>query len=154
MGKNGTSFCLSATLVLTAKRLQQPTVFWMLLTVSSQNHMVEHIWVEENAWVNYPIKTELVDMKGGDFSLDDDCDRFCVSWFPIIKVSAVGIALFVASWNEHPIPGKLSLNHTPRYLQNHGFSAADVPSLKRLQFDTIYMYLATKLYLKALILQI
>ena len=35
-------------------------------------------------WVNYPMKTVLVDMmEGGDFSLDDYCDRFCQSWFPI-----------------------------------------------------------------------
>ena len=46
--------------------------------------MVERIWVEVNARVNYPIKTVLIDMmKGGDFSLDDDRDRFCVSWFPL-----------------------------------------------------------------------
>ena len=67
--------------------------------------MVERIWVEVNARVNYPIKTALIDMmESGDFSLDNDSDKFCVSWFAI-KVAAVGIELFVASWNEHPIPG-------------------------------------------------
>jgi len=67
--------------------------------------MVERVWVEVNARVNYPIKHVLIDMmESGDFSLDDDRDKFCVSWFAI-KVAAVGIELFVASWNEHPIPG-------------------------------------------------
>ena len=61
--------------------------------------------MEVNVRVNYRIKTVLIDMmEGGDFSLDDDRDRFCVSWFSI-KVVSVGIQLFVASWNEHPMPG-------------------------------------------------
>ena len=34
-------------------------------------------------------------MESGDFSLDNDSDKFCVSWFAI-KVAAVGIELFVA----------------------------------------------------------
>lgn len=55
--------------------------------------MVERIWVEVNARVNYPIKTALIDMmESGDFSLDNDSDKFCVSWFAI-KVAAVGIEL-------------------------------------------------------------
>ena len=58
-----------------------------------------------NARVNYPIKTVLIDMmESGDFSLVNDSDKVCVSWFAI-KVAAVGIELFVASWNEHPILG-------------------------------------------------
>ena len=36
--------------------------------------------------------------------MDDDLDKFCVSWFTI-KVAAVGIELSVAAWNKHPIPG-------------------------------------------------
>ena len=60
--------------------------------------------MEVNARVNYPIKRILIDMmESGNFSLDDDWDKFCVSWFAI-KVAAVGIELFIASWNEHPIP--------------------------------------------------
>ena len=70
-----------------------------------QNHIVERIWVEVNARVNYPVKEVLIDMmESGDFSLDSDLDKFCVSWFSI-QVAAVGIQLFVASWNTHPIPG-------------------------------------------------
>ena len=67
--------------------------------------MVERIWVEVNARVNYPIKDVLVNMlESGDFSLDVDLDKFCVSCFAI-NTAAAGIDLFVASWNEHPIPG-------------------------------------------------
>ena len=66
--------------------------------------------MEVNARVNYPIKTVLIDMmESGDFSLDNDCEKNGVSWFAI-KVAAVGIELFVASWNEHPIPGMKLIN--------------------------------------------
>lgn len=67
--------------------------------------MVERIWVEVNCRVNYPIKEVLIDMmERGDFSLDDDLHKYCVSWLTI-KVAAIGIESFVAAWNEHPIPG-------------------------------------------------
>ena len=67
--------------------------------------MVERIWVEINARVNYPIKEVLVDMlERGDFSLDAEWHKFCVSWF-VIQVASTGIELFVAAWNDHPIPG-------------------------------------------------
>lgn len=38
------------------------------------------------------------------FNLDNEMHKFCVSWFAI-RVAAVGMDLFVKSWNEHPIPG-------------------------------------------------
>ena len=44
--------------------------------------MVERIWVEVNTRVNYPIKAALIDMlEHGQISVDDDLDKFCVSWF-------------------------------------------------------------------------
>ena len=74
-----------------------------------QNHKVERLWVEVNARVNYPIKSVLIAMlENGDFNLDDDMDKYCVSWYAI-NVAAVGIELFVTSWNEHPIPGLQTL---------------------------------------------
>ena len=39
--------------------------------------MVERLWVEVNARVNYPIKSVLVDML--DNHLDNRLDKFCVS---------------------------------------------------------------------------
>ena len=63
------------------------------------------MWVEVNARVNYPIKEVLIDMlETGNFSMDNDREKFCVSWFTI-QVAAIGVQLFVAAWNEHPIPG-------------------------------------------------
>lgn len=71
-----------------------------------QNHMVEHIWVEVNSRVNYPIKKVLVDMlNSGDFSLDREMHKICVSWLTV-QVASCGIELFVAGCNNHPIPGK------------------------------------------------
>ena len=77
--------------------------------------MVERMWVEVNGQVNYPIKDALINMmESGDFSLDDDLDKYCVSWFTI-NTAAAGIGLFVASWNEHPIPGE----YTKVYYYNY-----------------------------------
>ncbi len=74
-----------------------------------QNHMVERIWVEVSAQVDYPIKDVLTEMmESGDFSLDEDRDWFAVN------VAAVGIELFVAAWNEHPIPGTSFMNVVSR----------------------------------------
>lgn len=76
--------------------------------------MVERLWVEVNARVNYPIKAVLVQMlENGEFDLTNELDTACVSWFAI-QVSAVGIQLFVSSWNEHPKPGDfLQVNNYP-----------------------------------------
>ena len=68
--------------------------------------MVERIWGEVNARVNYPMKEVLIEMmENGDFLLDDELDKHCVSWFGI-QVASVGIEIFVSSWNEHSIPSK------------------------------------------------
>lgn len=70
-----------------------------------QNHTVERFWPEINSRVNYPIKACLIDMEAkGDFDIDADCHKFCVSWFSL-HVSNVGTTLTVRSWNEHRIPG-------------------------------------------------
>lgn len=87
--------------------------------------MIERVWVEVNARVNYPIKTALISMmEDGDFSLDCDLDKYCVSWFAI-NTATVGAELFVSSWNEHPIPGiittimHLFLYYAPCYLLSY-----------------------------------
>lgn len=66
------------------------------------------IWVEVNSRVNYPVKTVLLEMVEDELiNMENELHKFCVSWFSI-RVLAVGINLFVASWNNHPIPGILA----------------------------------------------
>ena len=61
--------------------------------------------MEVNRQVTYPIESILIDMQEQQkFNLDDQMDKYCVSWFAI-QVAKVGMDLFVMSWNEHPIPG-------------------------------------------------
>lgn len=61
--------------------------------------------MEVNSRVNYPIKAALINLcETEKINLDDDLEKHCVSWF-IINVANSGIALFLAAWNEHPIPG-------------------------------------------------
>ena len=38
--------------------------------------------------------------------MDDPTTQFCTSWF-VIQVANVGVALFISSWNQHPIPGMI-----------------------------------------------
>ena len=38
-------------------------------------------------------------------SLDDELCKYCVSWYTL-HVADVGVGLFLAAWNEHPIPCK------------------------------------------------
>ncbi|XP_065886701.1 uncharacterized protein [Dysidea avara] len=74
-----------------------------LQTSSTQNHVIERIWVEVNGRVNYPIKAALIEMQeNGDFNLEDDHIKHCVSWYTL-HVSQVGTTMFVTAWNEHRI---------------------------------------------------
>ena len=70
---------------------------------------MERFWPEVNSRVNYPIKACLVDMeKEGDFDIDAETHKFCVSWFAL-HVANVGTTLAVKAWNEHRIPGVYAL---------------------------------------------
>ena len=61
-----------------------------------------------NRCVNYPLKAVLVEMmEEGQLLMDDPTDLYCMSWFSI-QVANVGVSLFISSWNQHPIPSKLS----------------------------------------------
>lgn len=63
------------------------------------------MWSEVNSRVNYPIKAVLIDMmEKGQLDIDNPLHLFCASWFSI-RVSFVGLQLFVKSWNHHTIPG-------------------------------------------------
>ena len=81
------------------------TILTMNASSYSQNHIIERMWSEVNSRVNYPIKAILVEMvEKGQINMDDNLHLFCVSWLSI-RVSFVGVQLFVESWNHHPIPG-------------------------------------------------
>ena len=41
----------------------------------------------------------------GDINMDDEVDKFCISWFTI-RVAIVGTSAVVKAWNVHRIPSK------------------------------------------------
>ena len=75
-------------------------------TKSTDNNIIERIWVEVNSRVNYPIKNAL-----GQFATDGLIDmtqdhvKFAVSWVSC-RVAKVGLQLFAEAWNHHSIPLK------------------------------------------------
>ena len=75
-------------------------------TNSTDNNIIERIWVEVNNRVNYPIKNAL-----GQFATDGLIDmtqdhvKFAVSWVSC-RVAKVGLQLFAEAWNHHSIPLK------------------------------------------------
>ena len=84
------------------------TSIWLCMC-TFQNHCVERMWVEINGRVNYPLKACLVELQErGEIDLDCPHQKFCTSWFSI-RVSNIGTTLAVQAWNEHPIPGTLTL---------------------------------------------
>lgn len=42
--------------------------------------------------------------------MDNPTHKFCVSWFNV-RVANVGTSMAVRSWNEHPIPSKLTIHY-------------------------------------------
>ena len=67
---------------------------------------IESTWVEANTRVNYPIKAALVDLGNRKlFDMENMVHRYCVSWVTC-KVGEYGLQTCIASWNEHPIPGR------------------------------------------------
>ena len=74
-----------------------------------QNNLIERIWVEVNARVNYPIKAIMNEMVHTDIvDISDDSTKFCVSWV-LCRVSEYGLKMFVNSWNHHTIPSTFLL---------------------------------------------
>ncbi|XP_065891603.1 uncharacterized protein [Dysidea avara] len=104
-----------------------------LQTSSTQNHVIKRIWVEVNGRVNYPIKAALIEMQeNGDFKLEDDHIKHCVSWYTL-HVSQVGTTMFVTAWNEHRISGTnkgipnvmMARNNQTKQIDNTLVPAAD-----------------------------
>ena len=75
-------------------------------TKSTDNNIIERIWVEVNSRVNHTIKNAL-----GQFATDGLIDmtqdhvKFAVSWVSC-RVAKVGLQLFAEVWNHHSIPLK------------------------------------------------
>ena len=75
----------------------------------SQNHTIERVWVEVNTRVNYPIKSILIAMcENGDINIDDELSKACISWFSV-HIASAGAKLFVDAWNNHSIPGNITV---------------------------------------------
>ena len=85
---------------------RNPAVDPFKSTKSTDNNIIERIWVEVNSRVNYPIKNAL-----GQFATDGLIDmtqdhvKFAVSWVSC-RVAKVGLQLFAEAWNHHSIPLK------------------------------------------------
>jgi len=73
---------------------------------STDNHIIERIWVEVNSRINYPVKSILNNMVFNNLlDMTDDTTKFCVSWVTC-RVCAEGAATFVNAWNNHYIDRK------------------------------------------------
>ena len=83
--------------------LQRPPY---IQTPSTQNHVIERMWVEFNSRIVYPLKFILAEMKNNEeLDLSDPVTRFCVSTLTG-TCYRVGMETTVQSWNYHMIPGK------------------------------------------------
>ena len=75
-------------------------------TPSTQNHVIERMWVEFNTRVLYPLKCALVDMKNNEeIDMADPLTKFCVSTITS-SCCRVGMETVVQSWNYHIVPKK------------------------------------------------
>lgn len=73
-------------------------------TPSTQNHIIERMWVELNRRVSYPIKRILVHMtETGLIDMGDDACKYSVSLIAS-NVAKVGMQQFISSWNAHSVP--------------------------------------------------
>ena len=75
-------------------------------TKSTENNIIERIWVEVNSRINYPLKKALNQfIRDGSIDFSSQLTRFAVSWITC-RVSRVGLERFVEAWNHHSIPKK------------------------------------------------
>ena len=88
---------------------------WYLSTFL-QNLLIERVWVEVNARVNYPIKNALREMEENNLiDMELDYVKYCVSSVAL-RFAYVGMHKVVQSWNNHTIPGDLHIISFPYQL--------------------------------------
>ena len=75
-------------------RRRKPAIDPLKSTKSTDNNIFEHIWVEINSQVNYPIKNVLGQFATGDLiNMTQDHVKFAVSWV-FCRVAKVGLQVF------------------------------------------------------------
>ena len=75
-------------------------------TKSTDNNIIERMWVEVNSRVNYPVKSALNQfVRDGKLDMASEETKFAISWVTC-RVSNVGLKRFVEAWNHHSVPKK------------------------------------------------
>ena len=75
-------------------------------TKSTDNNIIERMWVEVNSRVNYPIKSFLNRfVQEGKIDMTSARTKFAVSWVTC-RVAKVGLQSFKDAWNHHSVPKK------------------------------------------------
>ena len=73
---------------------------------STENNIIERMWVEVNSRVNHPLKSAFnLFVQSGDIDMSSEETKFAVSWVAC-RVSNVGLERFVKAWNHHSVPKK------------------------------------------------
>ena len=93
-------------------------------TTSTQNHIIERIWVELNRRVIYPIKRAIVEIQEiATINMNCPVTMFAVSNV-LMQVTEVGMNRMIISWNSHFIPRR----GVPNILRSTRFGTTSIDS--------------------------
>lgn len=91
-------------------------------TTSTNNHVIERMWVELNQRVTYPVKTVVTAMDNqGHIDMNDTSTKYSVSAV-LLQVCEVGMKRFIAAWNSHSIPKR----GVPNRIQEQGYNTGNI----------------------------